>query len=259
MKKGVIILGLVLVIFWCLFRLRSRREGLTGKTIEIVVARYNENLEWLKTEPFNKYDAIVYNKGTNEDFAKPDNVKHTVPLKNVGRESHSYLHHIVKNYDNLSDITIFLPGSNQMQHKMDASLKIIQNMEKSGKATFVSQDTHENIKDALYDFKLDSYQSTHGENKAANPESNLKESPIRPYGKWFESTFGNILVSPVGYYGVFSVAKQDILQHPLEYYKSLESQLSTSSNPEVGHYFERSWAAVFHPMQNTNIINIITE
>jgi hypothetical protein len=30
--------------------------------------------------------------------------------------------------------------------------------------------------------------------------------------------------------------------------------LETSSNPEVGHYIERSWAAIFYPMNNTKII-----
>jgi hypothetical protein len=243
-------------LLWSVIRrFLSVREFLEpNKSREIVISRYNEDLQWITQDPFNKYDVIIYNKGDNDNFAKPANVKRVVPLKNVGRESHTYLQHIIQNYNNLSDITIFLPGSNQIQHKMNKSLNLIQNMEKSGNATFIAHETHENIKSALYDLKMDTYQSTSSENKTANPESKLNESPIRPYGRWFESTFGEIVVSSISYFGVFSVAKNDILQHPLGYYEKLEAQLSTSSNPEVGHYFERSWAAVFHPMQNTNII-----
>ena len=253
-KPRLIILALVLIILFCLRFSLKIRDGFSEKRVEIVVARYNENLEWLKAEPFNKYDVIIYNKGDNESFEKPSNVKRGVNLKNVGRESHTYLQHIIQNYDNLSDITIFLPGSNQMQNKMDMSLKLVKTIEETGNAAFIANETHENLKTALYDFKIDAYQSTNAENKTANPESKLKESHIRPYGRWFEYTFGDIVASSLVYCGVFSVAKEDILQHPLEYYKSLETQLSTSSNPEVGHYFERSWTAVFHPMNKTQII-----
>ena len=33
-----------------------------------------------------------------------------IPLPNVGRESHTYLTHIVTQYDDLSDYTIFFQG-----------------------------------------------------------------------------------------------------------------------------------------------------
>ena len=38
--------------------------------IILVIARYNENLDWLTEEPFNKYNSIVYNKGINDNFNK---------------------------------------------------------------------------------------------------------------------------------------------------------------------------------------------
>ena len=44
------------------------------RNIDIVIARYNEDLEWTLDYPFNKYQYIVYNKGDNEDFVKT-NVK----------------------------------------------------------------------------------------------------------------------------------------------------------------------------------------
>jgi hypothetical protein len=72
---------------------------------EIVVARYNENLDWLKKIKKSKDLKItVYNKG-QDDIDLP-----FIKLPNIGRESHTYLYHIINNYDNLADQTIFCQG-----------------------------------------------------------------------------------------------------------------------------------------------------
>jgi hypothetical protein len=72
---------------------------------EIVVARYKENLDWLKKIKKSKDIKItVYNKG-------PDDISiNAIQLPNIGRESHTYLYHIINNYDNLADQTIFCQG-----------------------------------------------------------------------------------------------------------------------------------------------------
>ena len=64
----------------------------------IVVARYNENIEWLNNEMEN---CIIYNKGNKL------NIKNEIMLENVGRESESYLQYIIKNYHNLPDVIVF--------------------------------------------------------------------------------------------------------------------------------------------------------
>jgi hypothetical protein len=232
----------------------SSKETFERSDIEIVISRYNEPLDWIKEGPFNKYNVIVYNKGPNDNFERTSNTIKTVPLENVGREGHTYLYHIVNNYDNLAEITVFLPGSCNIQHKKDKATQILNNIEESKTAIFISTTTHENVKTDLYDFTLDEWVSSDESNKSINAEKTLDKSKIRPYGKWYESNFGDSVVNNVTYLGIYSVSKHDILQHPLEYYKNLMIQLETSSNPEVGHYMERSWAAVFHPMNNTKII-----
>ena len=65
--------------------------------IELVVARYNEDLAWLRNIP-PQISARVTDKSP------------TGNLPNVGREAHTYLHHIVENYDALPDLTIFAQG-----------------------------------------------------------------------------------------------------------------------------------------------------
>jgi hypothetical protein len=56
-------------------------------SIELVVARYKENIEWV-----NAYSniATVYNKG--DQLTNPD--LKIIPLPNIGREGHTYLYHM---------------------------------------------------------------------------------------------------------------------------------------------------------------------
>jgi hypothetical protein len=71
-------------------------------TFQVVVSRYNEDISWLKNV---KLDYIIYNKGEDDiDF-------YCVKLENIGREAHTMLYHIINNFKNLADYTIFLQGN----------------------------------------------------------------------------------------------------------------------------------------------------
>lgn len=222
------------------------------KDIDIIIARYNEDLKWTLEKPFNKYQYIVYNKGTNNDFEK-SRVKKIINLPNVGKCDHTYVYHIIKNYDNLSDIQLFLPGSVDMPHKKKIASKILYEIEERNKAVFISLNETDVLKNH-YNTQFTEYMTTYEANRNINPEIYLKKSSIRPFGKWFENKFGNIKVDCMIYYGVFSIDKNDILQHPKSRYENLIDDLSDHSNPEAGHYFERSWCAIFYPLKNTFII-----
>ena len=71
----------------------------------LIIARYNEDLSWLKE--FKDFRIIVYNKG---DKLSDNLFYEVINLENKGRESHTWLHHIVKNYNNLNEISVFLQG-----------------------------------------------------------------------------------------------------------------------------------------------------
>ena len=91
--------------------------------LEIVVARYNEELDWLKKIP-KTFKITIYNKGL-------DNIKNVpstatiIKLPNIGRESHTYLYHIIENYDKLADKTVFCQGDS-IFHSPDF-LKLLEN------------------------------------------------------------------------------------------------------------------------------------
>jgi hypothetical protein len=222
-----------------------------NKTIELVIARYNEDLEWTTKEPFNKYKYTVYNKGENENFNKT-NVNEIISVDNVGRCDHTYLYHIINNYNDLADIVVFLPGSLDMSNKIDTAERLINNITNLNKAVFLGTYS-DDVKEEFYDFKLDEWQASYGLNADINNETKLLKSPTRPFGKWFQKNFGDIKVNYHCYFGIFSIDRRDIIQNPIPYYQFLIKDLETHSNPEAGHYFERSWAAVFHPLTYTII------
>jgi hypothetical protein len=70
-------------------------------TKELVVSYYKENLTWLNN--VKDYKITIYNKSGID-------IPNTIRLENIGREMHTYFHHIVTNYDNLSDWVFFTQG-----------------------------------------------------------------------------------------------------------------------------------------------------
>ena len=252
---GVILL-LLTIICLCIFfsPKNSKKEGLT-KSVELVVARYNEDLNWMKNEPFDHYpNVIIYNKGPNANFYHEPSSQ-IVNVKNVGRCDHTYLYHIVQNYDKLKDITVFLPGSADMGFKIKQTTDLFNEIETTGEAAFVNTRTFPtSLRDIYADFQLDEWKASDTRNTAINSESKLELSKYRPYGVWYDHYLKDKEAYTLSFYGIFSVAKEDILQHPKSYYENLIQDLSHSSNPEVGHYFERSWVAIFHPLKHTRLI-----
>jgi hypothetical protein len=217
------------------------------KNVEIVVARYNENLAWLNEFPFNQFNYTVYNKGPNSDFEKT-NVTKIVELPNVGRCDHTYLYHIIQNYHNLSNIIVFFPGSVNLPNKIDRAKKILLCIIKTNyKRAFFWGSYYNSLKITFKDFKLDHWASSCKENRILNPECQLKKCALRPYAKWYNYFFGNQSAHWVAFGGMFSIDKRDIIKHPLDRYISLINTVNNSSNPEAGHYIERSWGAIFHP------------
>mmetsp|Transcript_72589 Transcript_72589/g.132606 ORF Transcript_72589/g.132606 Transcript_72589/m.132606 type:complete len:442 (-) Transcript_72589:113-1438(-) len=69
------------------------------ESIEVVMARYDEDIEW--SDPY-LHVRTVYCKDQKNMVSGCSAL-----LPNVGREGHTYLYHIVKNYDKLAQWTVF--------------------------------------------------------------------------------------------------------------------------------------------------------
>jgi hypothetical protein len=222
--------------------------------IEIVVARYNEDLNWTKEYPFNQFKYTIYNKGTNDNFAIPPLYRDKIiQLPNVGRCDHTYLYHIVSNYTQLAPITIFLPGSTQLHYKKVVATRLINYILASKNAVFLGHKTV-NLKKCFANFSLDKWSASDPTNLKNNNEANLEHAFLRPYRKWYTHFFGNTVVQKYCYMSIFSIRRLDIIKHDINRYKELLNAVSRHSNPEVGHYIERSWGAIFHPLIATKFI-----
>ena len=198
---------------------------------------------------------ICYNKGPK----LPDNcfteTCKVVNLDNVGRCDHTYLYHIIKNYNNLAPITIFLPASCMDSHKAVCAYNLINNVLKT-KTTVLQGGIVNDVRKEFYNFTLDEWKATNKENIEVNPESQLQKCPIRPFGKWYDANFGpELKIKVFCFYGIIAVAREHIIQHPIERYEKLIKYVSNSSNPEAGHYMERSWGAIFYPYPESCIYN----
>jgi hypothetical protein len=65
-------------------------------------------------------------------------VKKIVNLPNVGKCDHTYLYHIINNYNNLSKILVFLPGSINMENKKNTKQSCCCNFFLFGVLAFIS-------------------------------------------------------------------------------------------------------------------------
>lgn len=92
----------------------ARELGVELPSVDVVVARYQEDASWLAdlAREVPSAQIYIYEKGPMTAGTACD----VVPtakcsrLTNVGREGHTFLSHIVDHYDNLADKTVFVQG-----------------------------------------------------------------------------------------------------------------------------------------------------
>lgn len=195
------------------------------KRFQIVVARYNEDITWLI--PFRNI-SIIYNKGDNNIIL---NKFETIRLMNFGRESHTYLYHIVANYDNLADKTIFFQGKIDDHKILDLEEYFCE----------------ENIIAKFSTFDINTLKQKI--NHFTKYKRDMKMCNYLPFD-WIKTIIGlnleNIDVIKVIWGANFSVKKELILSKPKIFYENILRYINYHINPEEGHILERSWYLIFN-------------
>jgi hypothetical protein len=186
----------------------------------IIVARYNEDIEW--TKQFS--NVIIYNKGEplTEDFNQ-------ISLNNVGREGHTYYKHIYDNYDNLPDYTIFLQGN-----PFDHSPNIISNLNNYINNNDLSID-FEFLSETILNCNLINGCHYH------QPTLQL----IETYEILFDERKEDMEIQ-FGAGAQFIVSKQKILQRPKHFYLKIVEMLGKDINPIEGFIIERFHKLIFN-------------
>jgi hypothetical protein len=206
-------------------------------SFEVVIARYKEDLSWVEKE-FPQDNVIVYNKGPDDLQYLPSHYK-VVKLPNIGREIHTYLWHILHNYDSSTQRTLFLQGNPYDHHPLKP-------LSKYKKLYHITR--CKNIIAVCLPVSLDRESE-----KLHNTEwekTSWADTVIRKNGlKDFTINVVGIKNYQIDHlmmtYGAqFAVDKQKIHKRSKEYYEELLKHFDIKS-PIEGHYMERLWDVVF--------------
>lgn len=224
-----------------------------SKNIELVVARYKENLDWLKIYDDGTFrKIIIYNKSDRPVNYTSQNAEVIIKkINNVGVCDHTYLYHIVENYYRLADITVFIPGSGTLEHKKQLIDFTVDTVKKTNKSVIPVYSFDTTLGEAMYNFTLDKYKVESAENR----EDNIHHAPanIRPFGKWYETYFPNSQVKKGTFTGIFAVSRDDIQKRDIQSYKELLAQVSKDKLSETSHYIERAWTAILHGVNDDSL------
>lgn len=196
--------------------------------VEIVVARYTEELSWLRKRPA-ALQVTVYDKCPDQSGGET-----ALPLPNIGREAHTYLHHIVSRYDSLADWTVFCQGK-PFDHAFDFK-KNIQGLVADPAAFMDGKsfrwlghliDTDDNQGERLF--------------KPWSKNEDGRGLDLLGFHQALFDTDGPKLYTFV--LGAQFIAHRDLIrQQPLAFY---ERALAVSITfPDAAHCYERSWDRV---------------
>ncbi|KAJ8047181.1 hypothetical protein HOLleu_06110 [Holothuria leucospilota] len=199
---------------------------------EFVISHYKEDLSWMK--PLAHY-SHVYHKANNS--GPPFYINRWEKLPNVGREGHTYLHHIIQNYNNLANITVFLQGEGPnrpfcYKEAMTFVAKAKSNLFCVHFGIIEGWDKINHIGKWLQEYRTGA----------------MRKATIS-LRDFYQTLFGCKPPSdiPRCLSGCFSATRENIRKHPKEFYLDAISYVNDHMNPEEGHYLERLWYAIINP------------
>lgn len=192
-----------------------------NKTVRVVVARHTEELEWLALLP-EDYEIYISNSGDDisdiPSYVSPRVV--VARVENIGREAGHWLKYIVDNYDNLSDINVFLQGAPHVGHTPDILFK----MERP------------DIEGRNFAYLCASREPTRLLGEGSFQPRTLIGSAVGRKFKIVELSTGGV------WGGQHFVTKEAIQKYPLEWYSAI---LGKADKPMFANSFEHAWNVVY--------------
>jgi hypothetical protein len=185
-----------------------------------VLSRYKEtNNLWADIVSNNYDEVIIYDKFQGENL-----------LPNLGRESHTYIHYIIENYNNLPDEILF------SQYDPEDHFKYSKKIDpESSMYIFLNKSLldFQGIKACDFDKIVRS--------RIINWIAFSKEL----FGEFSNDKIYQLLACGATLNGIFRVSKNAILKHDISLYKKALKMLSRGIDPREGYYFERIWKFLF--------------
>jgi hypothetical protein len=228
----IISLLLIIIIVFLLFSYKINKEGFNSDDYHIVCANYTKPVDFLKE--INLSNTVV---------------KKYVDVPNKAHEATSYLHYIIKNYENLPNNVIFIHDENESWHH---SGKITENIER-----WIEE--YEESGKMYYEFN-NMINNKDGTNM---PKDLYNTNPVfkNYWDTCFKKTKGSYddaLPQAAKCCAQFIVSKERILEKPKEFYTNMYDWLINNTtgegngdqnNKNSGHstsrYAEWTWRYVF--------------
>jgi hypothetical protein len=207
----------------------------------LVISRYNEDISWVDDSILGIFDVFVYNKGSNLNHIHLDRFN-TIEIENIGRESHTYLHHIRENYNSFPEKIIFTQAHPNDHVSKNFKLEFLDFLNSEEPFRYFSKNILEMsiLKDGVEE--SGNLNGSFWRNKhtldsccVTVPMSLISDIISR---KW-----------EFGTGAIFGVDQKAILARSREFYSDCIDILNKSSdpvNPPEGHAFERSWYLIFN-------------
>lgn len=239
--------------------------------LQLVIARFAENISWLNDVSCD-FDVVVYNKGKKETLPNFWREVTIIDIANFGRESETYCRHIIENFHNLAEYTIFSQGDpfchapyfmdfltnpSSMSEIQMMSLKYLDNIppqlliDKSSEHPWMRL---ERMSTRTLDSILFRDAGTEQFHNAYLASNNL--SPGENIIKHFLDEIGlpHIMseeteVCQFGYSAIFGVSKSLLQKHNIGVYSAIRSKSVLSW--EYGYIIERIWYLLFSMPHST--------
>ena len=189
--------------------------------VNIIIARYQEDISW--SDQYSDYRTI-YNKGDTLNCEST-----SLPL--IGREAYTYMYHVVNNYNNLADHTVFSQG-----HPFDHAPsfhEVVDNLLINGQQeNFVWLSTR--LIDSSLNENKDNYLYGYEMNFEDNFFKIFKDKKVK-----HSFTFG------AG--AEFIVSKESIQKRTLDFYRNILSLIEEENdiNGPLPYQLERYWRLIF--------------
>jgi hypothetical protein len=261
------------------------KENLCKENLCIVIARYNENLNWIKLIKNKNIKIIIYNKGLDDIHIRGITTKNIeiIKLPNIGRESHTYLYHIINNYNTLNDTTIFCQGDTIFHspkfidlihyYKLFEPIQPLSAYYSGGcpndcipplEITKLTKEywihncpihveyCNHNF-ETVYPFYYTSL-SLHNIIKSLLKDIQIENNLLDYFIDIFKlkNVKKNTLI-PVSYAAIFAVHKNVILDNTIHFYKNILKVLLKNTTIDLGFFIERLWMTIFNYQKyNTN-------
>jgi len=190
---------------------------------ELVVARYGEDVAWLKRAP-KEFQVTVYDKG--------DGSSGGFALGNEGREAHTYLHHLTERYDSLADITVLVQG-----HPFDHAPDLHKRLR-------ALVDGHENVPDFHWLGFLADTDDSRGRRLFVSWSKNPERNEL-PLDEFHQQIFGTAGPDNYRFFvgAQFIVTRDTVLRRNLGFYE--HARTMAAATPLAPHCFERCWDRIF--------------